>query len=66
MQALFDIGDIIEMNMKGKIRSYSADKDGDCYTIILESEKDDGLSHNTIIYMETDELIKAKARKIWR
>lgn len=39
MRTLFDIGDEINVTLKGRIIEYSASQSGDCYTIELTDQK---------------------------
>ena len=59
MTTLFDIGDIIEMNMVGRVKSYSTDrKDDDCYVVNL---KDKSGEYNLPVYLDTKSLIASDA-----
>lgn len=42
MTTLFDIGDEIEIALKGKVEQYSASKNGDCYVIALMGVEPEG------------------------
>lgn len=61
MTTLFDVGDEIEVTLRGKIKAYSIEEvGGDCYTIVLE---DPNLMHNTrgtYVYLDSEALKNAK------
>lgn len=59
MQTLFDIGDIIELKIQGKIKEYSARQDSDCYVIDVISGVSDR-RENVRIYLGSDALKNAK------
>ena len=59
MTTLFNIGDKIEFTATGTIRSFSIDKFGDCYTIILDNS-----GNETHICLDTKTLLAANAKKI--
>ena len=62
MTTLFDIGDTIELTMKGKVKSFSASKDGDCYVISIKynSNSNDEMS----VYLNSNILKECQAKKI--
>ena len=61
MQTLFDVNDEITFNIRGKIESYSIDRNsGDCYTIEVKLPK----NGSTRIYMDTDALRAGNAKLI--
>lgn len=69
MTTLFDIGDEIEMTVKGKIRSYSCEKKegilDDCFVIEMEPGASKGsYSGDFRLYMSTDMLMAAEAKKV--
>lgn len=61
MTTLFDIGDKISFSVKGTVKAYSKDKNGDCYTI----EIDPIYPHmrELCVYMETEGLLLGNAKK---
>lgn len=59
MTTLFNIGDKIEFTVTGTIRSFSIDKFGDYYTIILDNS-----DNETRISLDTKTLLAANAKKI--
>lgn len=56
MTTLYDIGDEVEIKMVGKIKSYSASKEGDCYVIELTNVSPEG----TKVYLDTPSLINSR------
>ena len=60
MQTLFDIGDEIEITLRGKIKNYSVSEDGDCYTLLIRLGHDD----ETCVYLDTEAMKEGKARLI--
>lgn len=62
MTTLFDIGDTIELTMRGKVKSFSASKDGDCYVITLNYNNDSYQELN--VYLDSDILNECKAKKV--
>ena len=59
MKTLFDIGDVIEFKIQGKIKEYSARQDSDCYTIDIINGVSDR-RQNVRIYLGSDALENAK------
>ena len=59
MQTLFDIGDIIEFKIQGKIKEYTARQDSDCYVIDIINGVSDR-RENVRIYLGSDALENAK------
>lgn len=59
MQTLFDIGDIIELKVQGKIKEYHARQDSDCYVIDITSGVSDR-REDVRIYLDSDALENAK------
>jgi len=59
MHTLFDIGDIIEFKIQGKIKEYHARQDSDCYVIDVISGVSDR-RENVRIYLGSDALENAK------
>jgi len=57
MITLFNIGDEIEVTLRGIVKEYSASESGDCYTILLPEQK------NTRVYLNSLSLSKAIKRK---
>ena len=62
MTTLFDIGDTIELTMRGKVKSFSASKDGDCYVITLKHY--DNLYNDLSVYLDSETLKECKAKKV--
>ena len=62
MTTLFDIGDTIELTMRGKVKSFSASKDGDCY--VIELNYNDNLYHDLNVYLDSQILTECKAKKV--
>lgn len=57
MKTLYDIGDEIEIRMRGVIKEYSASESGDCYIIVLKNTSSDTtLSRDTRVYLSSDDL----------
>ena len=56
MTTLFDIGDGIEVTLKGKVKEYSISENGDCYIIELTNVKPNG----TRVYLDSKTLANAK------
>ncbi len=52
MNTLFDIGEEVDLTLKGKVIGYSASLNGDCYTI----EISDTRNNNLRVYLDTDSL----------
>ena len=59
MTTLFNIGDKIEFTVTGTVRSFSIDKFGDYYTIVLDNS-----DNETRISLDTKTLLAANAKKI--
>ena len=38
MQTLFDVGDEVEVTVRGKVRSISLDAKGDCYVVNIDAD----------------------------
>ncbi len=62
MITLFDIGDTIELTMRGRVREYSKNLNGDCYTIQLL----DNQSCGPRVYLDTESLIISNAKEVER
>ena len=64
MTTLFDIGDEIEVTIKGRIEEFSVSKSGDCYVISLTNVKPEG----SRIYLDSTALRDAalKGRRRWQ
>lgn len=60
MTTLFDIGDEIELTMRGKVKSFSISNSGDCYVISLKDKNNQELC----IYLDSQALVMSKARKV--
>jgi hypothetical protein len=56
MQTLYDIGDEIEIKLRGVVKEYSVSEHGDSYKIELKG-------NNLIVYLGTDE-IKYTSHKV--
>lgn len=56
MQTLYDIGDEIEIKLRGVVKEYSVSEHGDSYKIELKD-------NNLIVYLGTDE-IKYTSHKV--
>lgn len=62
MTTLFDIGDNIELTMQGKVKSFSASKDGDCYVILIKCNNHS--NEEVSVYLDSNILKECKAKKI--
>ena len=63
MTTLFDIGDEIELTIRGKIKRYSIDKpDDDCWVVEIPSSKDRN-DYSTDLYFSSKSLKNAKIIK---
>lgn len=56
MKTLYDIGDEIEIRMRGVIKEYSASEIGNCYIIMLKSTSSDTTNRDVRIYLGSDDL----------
>ena len=56
MKTLYDIGDEIEIRMRGVIKEYSASENGDCYIIMLKNTSSDTTNRDVRIYLSSDDL----------
>ena len=56
MKTLYDIGDEIEIRMRGVIKEYSASENGDCYIIMLKNMSSDTTNRDVRIYLSSDDL----------
>lgn len=54
MITLYDIGDEIEITLKGKIKQYTVSENGDCYTIELNNNG--GINDGIKVYLDTPAL----------
>lgn len=63
MTTLFDIGDTIELTMRGRVREYSKNLNGDCYVIEL-MDQDRKEDPNLRVYLDTESLIVSNAKKV--
>lgn len=61
MTTLFNIGDKIKLTMIGTIRSFSIDKNGDCYVIDLKNTKGEAF---TSVYLEGKALLASNAELV--
>lgn len=64
MTTMFDIGDLITVNLIGKVLEYRASKDGDCYTIELTDSFSNQNRNSLRVYLETNDLKHCSARRI--
>lgn len=62
MRTDFDIGDIITLQVTGKVVRYSAEHNGDCYTVSVN----DGKGKETWLYFSGDDLKATEAHRIAR
>ena len=62
MKTLFDVGDEIEVVLRGRVHEYEVSTHGDCYTIILDDPALKNNSDKTRVYLDSDSL--RNARKI--
>ena len=60
MTTLFDIGDEIQLTMRGTVHSFSVSDKGDCYIIYLKNSKEQDIP----VYLDSDSLIVSKAKKV--
>lgn len=60
MTTLFDVGDTIELTIRGTVHEYSKGQNGDCYTIQLL----DNQSCGPRVYLDTESLIISNAKKV--
>lgn len=66
MTTLFDIGDEIQLTLKGKIKEYSiSDRIGDCYTIELNDANTDNKNDKIRVYLDSDQLKLTNAKKVF-
>ena len=56
MKTLYDIGDEIEIRMRGVIKEYSASESGDCYIIMLKNTSSDTTNRDVRIYLSSNDL----------
>ena len=65
MTTLFDIGDEIEMTIKGKVKQFSVDRQGDCYVIELKYHYRDNKEEEKIpLYFDTKSLMAGNAHLV--
>lgn len=60
MTTLFDIGDEIQLTMRGTVHSFSVSDKGDCYIVYLKNSKDQDVP----VYLDSDSLIVSNAKKV--
>ena len=60
MTTLFDIGDEIQLTMRGTVRSFSMSNNGDCYIIYLKNSKE----LDVPVYLDSNSLILSNAKKV--
>ena len=63
MKTLYDIGDEIEIRMRGVVKEYRASESGDCYTIILKSISSDTTNRDVRVYLSSDDL-RGRSNKV--
>ena len=63
MTTLFDVGDTIELTIKGTVHEYSKGQNGDCYVIEL-MDQDHNKYPNLRVYLDTESLITSNAKKV--
>ena len=56
MRTLYDIGDEIEIRMRGVVKEYSVSENGDCYIIMLKNTSSDTTNRDVRIYLSSDDL----------
>ena len=59
MTTLFDINDTIKFTLIGTVKSFSANKDGECYVISIKDRENE-----IPIYLDTKSLILSNATRI--
>ena len=57
MTTLFDPGDEIEVTIRGKVRSFSIERNGDCYVVVTDEK---GPGKGTALYFDGETLKGAK------
>lgn len=62
MRTVFDIGDIITLEVTGEVIKYSADDKGDCYTVAIS----DGKGRDDWLYFSSEALKMSNPRLIAR
>lgn len=63
MQTILDVGDKIEVTLKGKVIGYTVDRYGkDCYTIQIEDPK----RNDIWVYLSTDDLLASGVKRVDR
>ena len=63
MQTILDVGDKIEVTLKGKVIGYTVDRNGnDCYTIQIKDPK----RNDIWTYLSTDDLLASGVKIIER
>lgn len=63
MKTLYDIGDEIEIRMRGVVKEYSASENGDCYIIMLNNISSDTTNRGVRVYLSSDDL-RGRSNKV--
>lgn len=63
MKTLYDIGDEIEIKLRGVVKEYSASENGDCYIIMLKSISSDTTNRDVRVYLSSDDL-RGRSNKV--
>ncbi len=63
MKTLYDIGDEIEIRMRGVIKEYSASESGDCYIIMLKNTSSNTTNRDVRVYLSSDDL-RGRSHKV--
>jgi len=63
METLYDIGDEIEIRMRGVVKEYSASENGDCYIIMLNNISSDTTNRGVRVYLSSDDL-RGRSNKV--
>jgi hypothetical protein len=63
MKTLYDIGDEIEIRMRGVIKEYSVSESGDCYIIKLKNTSSDTTNRDAVVYLSSDDL-RGRSNKV--
>lgn len=62
MNTKFDIGDDIELCIRGRIVAYKADLNIDCYQVKVTNKVDDQ-SQGTYLFLSSNDMLSMSARK---
>lgn len=65
MTTLYDIGDVIEVSLKGRIKEFSLSEHGDCYVVELTDlkERSDRVYLDSNMLVSNSKLIKRANKK---